>query len=167
MKLLSTIFLFTILIHPSSAYAAEKQNAQTQNEDGKAYISWEQVHKDAQALAEKLKDKGPFVGIVAVARGGLVPATIVAHRLKIKRMEVFSLTSYNGDKQQNSFVVLKEFKDIVDSKKYTYKKLAEDYPQPEWCNYPGATEGIMGCWSLMSHMVKNKNFCRNCDQIKT
>ncbi len=57
------------------------------------------------------KDSGPFVGIVAVARGGFVPATIVAHRLKIKRMEVFSLTSYNGDKQQNSFVVLKEFKD--------------------------------------------------------
>ncbi len=56
-----------------------------------------------------------------------------------------------------------EFEELVNSKKYTYGKLAKDYPQPKWCTYPNATEGMMGCWSLMSHMVKDRDFCNNCD----
>ena len=58
-----------------------------------------------------------------------------------------------------------EFKVIVD-KKITYGQLAIDYPQPKWCNYPEATSGSMGCWSLMAHMVKNRKFCVNCDCSK-
>ena len=58
-----------------------------------------------------------------------------------------------------------EFKVIVDSK-ITYGKLAEDYPQPEWCKYPEATSGAMGCWSLMSHMVTGRDYCKNCECSK-
>jgi hypothetical protein len=56
-----------------------------------------------------------------------------------------------------------EYKELVDSKEYTYEKLAKDYPQPEWCNYPEATQGVMGCWSLMNHMVKGREYCINCE----
>lgn len=59
-----------------------------------------------------------------------------------------------------------EFKGIVDSKKYTWEKLAKDYPQPEWCQYPDATAGQMGCFSLMWHLVKDKNYCKNCECSK-
>lgn len=56
-----------------------------------------------------------------------------------------------------------EFKAIVESKQYTWKQLAKDYPQPEWCQYPDATSGVMGCWSLMSHMVTGKEYCKGCE----
>ena len=59
-----------------------------------------------------------------------------------------------------------EFKKLVDSKEYTYKRLANDYPQPVWCNYPDATSGAMGCWSLMGFMVTGEDYCKNCDEYK-
>lgn len=59
-----------------------------------------------------------------------------------------------------------EFQALVDSKKYTWGMLAHDYPQPEWCNYPNATEGHMGCWSLMSHLVKDRAWCKDCEECK-
>ena len=44
----------------------------------------------------------------------------------------------------------------------TVNQLNEEYCQPEWCNYPDAL-GLLGCWSLISRMVKEENYCRNCD----
>ena len=55
-----------------------------------------------------------------------------------------------------------EFDELV-KKKYTWGQLAEDYPQPKWCGYPDATEGLMGCWSLVLHKIKSKDLCENCD----
>ncbi|HDY68991.1 MAG TPA: hypothetical protein ENH85_14525 [Candidatus Scalindua sp.] len=45
----------------------------------------------------------------------------------------------------------------------TYKKLAKLHPQPKWCGYPNATEGVMGCWSLTSFMINSENDCKKCD----
>ena len=39
-------------------------------------VSWDQFHRDARALAWRLADAGPFDAIVAITRGGLVPAAI-------------------------------------------------------------------------------------------
>lgn len=58
-----------------------------------------------------------------------------------------------------------EFKTIVEGK-ITYEQLAKKYPQPKWCNYPDATSGPMGCWSLMSHKVIGREFCKNCECSK-
>ena len=55
-----------------------------------------------------------------------------------------------------------EFKSLVD-KKLLWWQVAEDYPQTEWCSYPDAVQGVMGCWSLMSFMVTERNYCKNCD----
>ena len=57
-----------------------------------------------------------------------------------------------------------EFKVILkENRGRTYAWLARRYPQPTWCNYPDAAMGIMGCWSLISFMVKNKEYCVGCD----
>ena len=41
-------------------------------------VSWDQFHRDSKALAWRLADKGNWSAIIAVTRGGLVPAAIVA-----------------------------------------------------------------------------------------
>lgn len=58
-----------------------------------------------------------------------------------------------------------EYQKLVEQK-YTYDQLAKDYPQPVWCAYPNATEGIMGCWSLMGFMVTGEDCCKSCDCYK-
>ncbi len=62
-------------------------------------VSWDQFHRDARALAWRLNAAGPFHAVVAVTRGGLVPAAIVARELGIRVVETVSVASYEYDKQ--------------------------------------------------------------------
>ncbi|MBR9972604.1 xanthine phosphoribosyltransferase [Magnetospirillum sulfuroxidans] len=62
-------------------------------------LSWQDMHRDACSLAELLRGKGPFDGIVAIARGGLVPAAIVAQELDIKLVETVCISSYDSQTQ--------------------------------------------------------------------
>ena len=58
-------------------------------------VSWDQFHRDARALAWRLSSAGPFEGIVAVTRGGLVPAAIVARELDVRIIETVCVASYD------------------------------------------------------------------------
>jgi len=62
-------------------------------------VSWDQFHRDARALAWRLSAAGPFEAIVAVTRGGLVPAAIVARELGIRVIETVCVASYNHTTQ--------------------------------------------------------------------
>ena len=71
-------------------------------------VSWEQLHRDAKALSWRLMDKGPFKGILAVTRGGLVPAAIIARELDIRLIDTVCIVSYSGSNKQGELQVLKE-----------------------------------------------------------
>lgn len=74
-------------------------------------LSWEELHRDATALAERLLDYGPWKGIVAVTRGGLAPAAIVARALDIRLIETVCVIGYDPDdynpRQANEITVIK------------------------------------------------------------
>jgi xanthine phosphoribosyltransferase len=57
-------------------------------------VTWDQLHRDARALAWRLIDKGPFAGIVAITRGGLIPAAIIARELDVRLVESVSVVAY-------------------------------------------------------------------------
>jgi xanthine phosphoribosyltransferase len=58
-------------------------------------VSWDMFHRDSRALAWRLHEVGPFEAVVAVTRGGLVPAAIVARELGIRIIETVCVASYN------------------------------------------------------------------------
>ena len=62
-------------------------------------VSWDEFHRDAKALAERLLPAGPWRGIVAISRGGLVPATIIARALNIRVVETVSVVAYDQFEQ--------------------------------------------------------------------
>lgn len=62
-------------------------------------VSWDEFHRDARALAWRLSNAGPFEAIVAVTRGGLVPAAIVARELGVRLIETVCVASYDHQKQ--------------------------------------------------------------------
>jgi xanthine phosphoribosyltransferase len=72
-------------------------------------VTWDQLHRDAKALAWRLIDKGPFAGVVAVSRGGLIPAAIIARELECRLVESVSVLSYAGDSEdtRGSPVIIK------------------------------------------------------------
>jgi xanthine phosphoribosyltransferase len=57
-------------------------------------VSWEELHRNAKALAWRLLEIGPWKGLIAVTRGGLVPAAIVARELEIRIIETVSVIGY-------------------------------------------------------------------------
>ncbi len=60
-------------------------------------VSWDQLHRDARALAWRLMEKGPFTGIVAITRGGLIPAAIIARELDVRLVESVSILTYAAE----------------------------------------------------------------------
>jgi xanthine phosphoribosyltransferase len=63
-------------------------------------VSWEEIHRHSKALAWRLREKGHWEGIVAITRGGLVPATVIARELDIRVVETVCVSSYDHQKQR-------------------------------------------------------------------
>lgn len=70
-------------------------------------ISWDQLHRDAKALAWRLLDHDFFQGIIAITRGGLVPAAIIARELDIRLVDTVCVSSYAWQDQKGDVEVLK------------------------------------------------------------
>jgi xanthine phosphoribosyltransferase len=63
-------------------------------------VSWEEMHRHSKALGWRLREKGKWQGIVAITRGGLVPATIIARELDVRVVETICVSSYDHQKQR-------------------------------------------------------------------
>jgi len=70
-------------------------------------VSWTELHRDAKALAWRLADAGPFKGLVAITRGGLVPAAIVARELELRLIDTICCSTYEKTKRGAKVEVLK------------------------------------------------------------
>ncbi|MGR3572872.1 xanthine phosphoribosyltransferase [Brevirhabdus sp.] len=73
------------------------------------HISWDQIHRDSRALAWRLDGEGPEDGgwraVVAITRGGMAPAMIVARELGIRTVDTISVKSYDHQSQSEASVL--------------------------------------------------------------
>lgn len=58
-------------------------------------VTWVEVHRDTKKLARQLMDTGPWKGVIALTRGGLVPAAIIARELNIFVVDTLCISSYD------------------------------------------------------------------------
>src|SRR6195952_4847409 len=83
-----------------SVMAGEIPELSAQERAGKAFpVSWDQFHRDCRALTWRLNEVGPFHAVVAITRGGLVPAAIVARGLGGRIHHTVCIASYDHTKQ--------------------------------------------------------------------
>jgi len=68
-------------------------------------VGWEQLHRDARALAWRLADRAPFLGVCAITRGGLIPAAIVARELECRVIETVSVVTYDEEARGEPAIV--------------------------------------------------------------
>ncbi len=59
------------------------------------FVSWAEVHRDTKRLVALLLDAGSWKGIIAITRGGLVPATILAREMEIRLIDTLCLATYD------------------------------------------------------------------------
>ena len=74
------------------------------------HVSWEQMHRDSRALAWRLDRQGPgeegaWTAVVAITRGGMVPACIIARELNIRLVDTISVKSYDHQTQAEAKVL--------------------------------------------------------------
>ncbi|MDB6061251.1 MAG: PRPP-binding protein adenine/guanine phosphoribosyltransferase [Verrucomicrobiaceae bacterium] len=63
-------------------------------------LSWDEFHRDTRALAAQLiASGGRWQGLIAIARGGLIPAGILARELNLRLVDTLCIASYAHDKQ--------------------------------------------------------------------
>jgi xanthine phosphoribosyltransferase len=67
-------------------------------------VSWEELHRDARALAWRLMNQ-KWEGVVAITRGGLIPAAIVARELELRLIETICVASYDHQTQGEAKVI--------------------------------------------------------------
>lgn len=70
-------------------------------------VTWEHPHRDARLLAWRLPEKGLWTGIIAITRGGLVPAAITAREPGVHRIDTVCISSYTWQDQSERLEVLK------------------------------------------------------------
>ncbi|MFT5806911.1 MAG: xanthine phosphoribosyltransferase [Moritella dasanensis] len=103
----------------------------------KFIVSWDDLQRDTRKLARKLLPATQWKGIIAVSRGGLVPAAILARELELRHVDTVCISSYDHDHQRD-MTVLKSapgdgegfiiIDDLVDSGD-TAKKIRQMYPK--------------------------------------
>jgi len=121
----------------------------------KRYINWNELHQDTKILADKIKKSGVYTKIIAVSRGGLIPASIVSYELNIRNIQTVNVLSYDGEKQRpdTAFVAESHIRDadeqtlIIDDvsdtgktfqllhKMFPKAKLAAVYAKPSGVKY--------------------------------
>lgn len=69
-------------------------------------IHWDTLHRDTVMLSHRVQAKGPFKGIIAVARGGLVPAAIIARELDCRLVDTVCVMSYDDRKQMDGDIAI-------------------------------------------------------------
>ncbi len=63
-------------------------------------VTWDQLHRDARALAWRLIERGPYKGVVAITRGGLIPAAIIAREMEVRLVETVSIVTYGREDKE-------------------------------------------------------------------
>lgn len=63
--------------------------------DDDIVISWPELHRDARYLSEVLHGLGTWKGIIAISRGGLVPAALIARELELRLVDTICVSSYH------------------------------------------------------------------------
>ncbi len=104
----------------------------------KEYISYDEIVEECKKLAGRIKNNN-FNKIIAITRGGMVPACLLAQFLDIRTIDSIALVSYgNDDKQTELKCLLAPNVDIDEQTLFvddlydsgnTYKYIKKQYPQ--------------------------------------
>jgi xanthine phosphoribosyltransferase len=65
----------------------------------KYVVTWDMFQMHTRKLAERLLPASQWKGILAVSRGGLFPAAVLARELNIRYVETVCIASYDHDDQ--------------------------------------------------------------------
>ena len=140
------------------------------------HYSWEDFEETVHHLAFDMNAYSwKPQGIIPVARGGLIPSTILSHILNIPIRDTIIVRSYEGQKQQSGQILnalalgpaeIEEcifVDDIIDTG-YTVETIRDHYPQALFVAPIGKPKGLAGVEELL--MVKPRRIVADSVWVK-
>lgn len=115
----------------------------------KFHVSWETMQRDVRTLARRLMPATQWTGIIAVSRGGLAPAAVLARELGIRHVDTVCISSYDHDNQRDLHVLKKAdtdgegfivIDDLVDTGG-TAKAIRDMYPKARFVTVYAKPQG--------------------------
>lgn len=107
----------------------------------KFVVTWDSFQRETRKLAARQLPACQWKGIIAVTRGGLVPAAIMARELGIRHVDTLCIASYDHNQQRSDLKVLKQVEgdgegflivdDLVDTGN-TARVIREMYPKAKF-----------------------------------
>ena len=126
----------------------------------KVYLTWEEVDNLVDVLAQKVLDELPEIGsVMGIARGGLIPAVMLSHKLGIPYTELIDPNTLVVDDICDSGVTIKEAPGVYTATLH-YKKSAIVEPniyaslllnERQWLVYPWENEDSK---AIQDYLVK-------------
>ncbi|MEG3109633.1 MULTISPECIES: xanthine phosphoribosyltransferase [Pantoea] len=107
----------------------------------KYVVTWDMLQIHARKLAQRLLPVEQWTGIIAVSRGGLVPASLLARELGIRYVDTVCISSYDHDHQREMKVLKRAegdgegfiiIDDLVDTGG-TAQAIRDMYPKARFC----------------------------------
>lgn len=72
-------------------------------------LDWDYINNLCKIVVDKINNQNERVSnIIAVSRGGLIPATIISHMLDVERLYCLGLKSYKGKSKIGGPVIYQE-----------------------------------------------------------
>ncbi|OED39776.1 xanthine phosphoribosyltransferase [Chromatiales bacterium (ex Bugula neritina AB1)] len=69
------------------------------------FVSWEELHRDTRKLAKRLLPAEQWQGAIAITRGGLIPAAIIARELNIRLIDTICIKTYDYQERGDSKII--------------------------------------------------------------
>ena len=98
----------------------------------KHHISWENIQEWSADIAHKIAADCPDINhmtLVAVSRGGLIPAQLIAYRLNIRDIRVMKLISYDSDNKRGEVYFIDDLADSGETVRYLRRR----FPNARQC----------------------------------
>ena len=119
----------------------------------KIHIRWEEFHQDVKTVCKKIKSSGTYNKIVAISRGGLLPAGIIAYELDIRNCHSLNIATYiGGEHRQLERLENLEDAGTVDEKTLivedlsdsgqTFHLLRKEFPQARYVSIYSKPAGL-------------------------
>ena len=132
----------------------------------KLHISWEEFHNHTKLLAQKIKESGEYNKIIAISRGGLLPAGIISYELDIRNTHAINISSYDGDQHRDvNDIELEEIRNDVDDKTLivddlsdtgtTLRLLRKMFPQGKFVTVYAKPQGVQDV-DIYAHAIPDK-----------
>lgn len=79
-------------------------------------LTWKEIEEQSIKIAKKIKKDYRPDAIIGISSGGLIPTVIISKMLKIKKIGVFTISSYDNKKQKKLQILSKPKIDLKDKK---------------------------------------------------